>query len=132
MSCDYAVWYPHKRLSDVEAGALYLALCDGDTSGVREHPAVDAFYAELVAKHPQIDDLPEGQLDDHDLCPWSIAFDRSPGHLIMCCVWSKADDVGDLLKTLAIKHGLALYDPQSDRIHYPDAPGPARPWWKPW
>lgn len=133
MSCDHAVWFPHKRLSNAEAGALYLALCDGDTSGVQAHPAIDAFYEELVAKHPQIDDISDDQVDDHDLCPWSIAFDRSPGHLIMCCVWSKADHVSSLLKSLAAKHGLAIYDPQSESIHYPSSPtAEGRPWWKLW
>lgn len=133
MSCDYAVWFPHKHLSDAEAGAMYLALCDGDTSGVLAHPSVDAFYDELVAKHPEIDDIPDDQVDDHDLCPWSVAFDRSGGHLIMCCVWSKANDVDALLKPLARKHGLALYDPQSERVHYPDgSTGGAKPWWKLW
>ena len=118
MSCDYAVWFPYRHLSNREAGVLYSSLCDGDTSGVQQHPAIEAFYDELVAMHPQIDDIPESQIGDHDLCPWSIAFDRSPAHLIMCCVWSKADYVDGLLRPLAARHGLALYDPQSDVIHY--------------
>lgn len=131
MSCDHAVWFPYVRLSNTEAGALYIALCDGDTSGARAHPAVDAFYEELVAMHPQIDDISDEQVDDHDLCPWSIAFDRSPGHLVMCCVWSKADYVTELLKTLANKHGLALYDPQSESIHYPGGElTKETSWWK--
>ena len=81
--------------------------------------------------HPQIDDISDEQVDDHDLCPWSIAFDRSPGHLVMCCVWSKADYVTELLKTLANKHGLALYDPQSESIHYPGGElTKETSWWK--
>jgi hypothetical protein len=120
MSCDYAVWYPEKRLSDDEARELYLRLCDGDTSGVVAHPAVDAFYTELTAKHPEIDTIPEDRIDDHDYCPWSCKLDRSSGHVIMACVWPKADYVGELVGTLARKHGLALYDPQSERVTYPD------------
>lgn len=119
MSCDHSVWFPAKRLSHEEAGALHNALCEGDTSGVQPHPAVDAFYAELVALHPEIDDVPEDQIDNLDLCPWSCAFDRSDGHIIMSCVWSRADHVSDLLQSLASKHGLALYDPQAARVHYP-------------
>lgn len=119
MSCDHSVWFPYKRLSDAESAALHLALCEGETSGVQPHPAIDAFYAELVAKHPEIDDISEDQIDDHDLCPWSIAFDRSEGHIIVCCVWSKADYVAGLLKSLAQKHGLALFDPQASVVHHP-------------
>lgn len=134
MSCDYGVWFPVKRLPNKDAGLLYTALCDGDVSGVQLHPSVDAFYNDVVSKHPQIDDIPESEIDNHDLCPWSIAFDRSPGHLIMCCVWPKADYVFELLSELAKKHGLALYDPQSERIYYPDGEPPpaAKSRWKFW
>lgn len=61
MICDHAVWFSHQRLSNKQAGALYIALCEGNTSGVQAHPAVDAFYSELVAKHPQIDEITDDQ-----------------------------------------------------------------------
>jgi hypothetical protein len=130
MSCDHAVWYPSARLTDAEAGALYHALCDGRTEGVVPHPAIAAFYEELTSIHPEIDDVPGKKVDDGDPCPWSIAFDRSDAHLIICCVWPKANYVGDLLRRLAKKHGLALYDPQSERVVYPD--DLPRRWWKFW
>ncbi len=87
----------------------------------------------MVAKHPEIDDISEDQIDDHDLCPWSIAFDRSEGHIIMCCVWSKADYVAGLLKSLAEKHGLALFDPQAGVVHNPvGVLAKSKPRWKFW
>ncbi|KQV94567.1 hypothetical protein [Rhizobacter sp. Root1221] len=133
MSCDYSVWHTNTPLTSVEAGRLHARLCEGDTSGVAAHPGIAAFYAELTAKHPEIDDLPEDQVDDAELCPWSIAFDQSDGHIIMCCVWSKADYVGSLVSSLATKHGLAFYDPQSERVVYPGIAQEApRPWWKVW
>jgi hypothetical protein len=135
MSCDFGVWFPHKRLSNKEAGALYARLCEGDTSEVVPHPAVDAFYTELTARHPEIETIPEERLDDHDYCPWSAALDRSPAHVIMPCVWSRADYVTRLVRELARKHGLAVYDPQSDRITYPDdaAASSRKPrWWRRW
>ncbi len=120
MSYDLAVWHPQKQISNQEATELYLRLCDGDRSGVVPHPAINAFYAELIAKHPQIDTIPEEKIDDHDYCPWSCKLDYSPGHVIMCCVWSKATYVHELVQTLARKHGLALYDPQSEKVIYAD------------
>jgi hypothetical protein len=120
MSCDYGVWYPHKRLRNEEAGELYQRLCDGDASGVAPHPAIDAFYAELTARHPEIDAIPKERVDDHDYCPWSCKHDRSAGHVIVCCVWPTATYVGELVEDLARKHGLAVYDPQSDKVIYPD------------
>lgn len=134
MSCDFAVWYARTRPSAEEAQALYGKLCEGDVSGVEPHPGIDAFYAALTSKHPEIDDVPEERVDDTDLCPWSVAFDRSPGHLIMCSVWSKANYVEGLIRQLASEHGLVVYDPQSQVVHCPESlsnpAGPSRPWWK--
>jgi len=120
MSFDLGVWYPQKRIGNKEAGELYVRLCEGDRSGVVPHPAVDEFYAELTAKRPEIDKVPEEKIDDHDYSPWSCKLDRSPGHVIMSCVWPKATDVHRFVQNLAHKHGLALYDPQSDVVTYPD------------
>lgn len=135
MSCDFGVWYPNKRLSNKEAGELYVKLCDGNLEGVEPNPAIENFYKELSEKHPEIDDIPEEEIDNTDLCPWSIAHDKSPGHMIMCCVWSKADYVYQLVINLAKKHGLAVFDPQSSRIIYPDgqiSEPEKKPWWKFW
>ena len=132
MSCDFGVWFPYERLSSTEALQLYSRLCDGESSLARPHPAVEAFYNELVAKYPEIDTVEDDRIDDHDYCPWSCALDYSPGHVIMACVWSKADYVGELVHSLARKHGLAVYDPQSERITYPDVDSTSkkRPWWR--
>jgi hypothetical protein len=120
MSCDFFVWYPQKQISNVKATELYVRVCDGDASALAPHPSIDAFYAELTARHPEIDTIPEEKIDDHDYCPWSCKLDYSPSHVIMCCVWSKASYVHELVQVLARKHGLALYDPQSERVTYPD------------
>jgi hypothetical protein len=120
MSFDLGVWYPQERIGNDDAGKLYLRLCDGDTSGVVPNPAIDAFYAELTARYPELDTVPEEKIDDHDYSPWSCKLDHSPGHVIMACVWPKATGVHKLVQDLARKHGLALYDPQSDVVTYPD------------
>lgn len=117
-----AVWSTRRRLTDAEAGALYGQLCGSVVDGVVSHPGIEAFYSELTAKHPEIDTVPDERIDDTDYCPWSVAFDRSPGHLVMCCVWSKAEYVDGLVRRLARKHGLAVFDPQSGKIQYPDSP----------
>lgn len=109
-----------KRISNEAARELYGLLCDGDTSSVANHPAVEAFYAELTATHPEIDTLPDEKIGDLDSCPWSCKLDHSPGHVIMSCVWPKASDVDLLVHNLASKHGLAVYDPQDEEVTYPD------------
>lgn len=136
MSFDLGVWYPSKHLTDSEPGDMYVRLCESEVDIVEPHASIDAFYADLTAKHPEIDTIPDDRIDDNDYCPWSCALDRSPGHVIMPCVWSKADYVHSLVHQLAEHHGLAVYDPQSERITYPKAFAAAkvakRPWWRPW
>ena len=135
MSYDLSVWYPSERISNTEATQVYIKLCDSDTTGVSPNPAVDAFYEELTGIHPEIDDMPEDKIDE---CPWNCAFDRSPGHVIMCCGWDKSEYCLDLIWSIAQKHGLALFDPQSETIVYPDGssgnepPSHKKPWWKFW
>ncbi len=134
MSYDLGVWYPHKRLSDAEAGKLYVGLCEGTAESPAAHPSVEAFYKELTAKHPEIDTVPDNKIDDHDYCPWSCALDHWPSHVIMSCVWPKAEYVHGLVKSLAYKHGLAVFDPQSGTITYPEQSSTtkSKPWWKVW
>jgi hypothetical protein len=136
MSFDLGVWFPHKSLTDQEAGETYVRLCGGDSAGLRPHPALDAFYTDLTARYPEIDTIPEDRIDDHDYCPWSCALDRSPAFIVMPCVWSQAENVYRCVHDLARKHGLAVYDPQSGRITYPDAQAglsaSRRAWWRLW
>jgi hypothetical protein len=135
MSFDLAVWYPDRRLSSEEAGQRYGRLCEGEVGEVVENPSVLAFHEELTAKHPELDDIPEEKLDDREYCPWSVQMDRSPGHVTMCCVWSRAEYVRHLVGDLARKHGLALYDPQEGAIIYPNGNSgddAKKPWWRVW
>ena len=133
MSCDFGILSLENKISNNEASELYGALCDGDISGVVPNQAIDDFYKELTSKHPEIDDVPDEEIDNIDLCPWSIAFDRSPGHLIVSCVWPKADYVYELVAELARKYGLAIYSPQAEIIVYADgSEGNSKPWWKFW
>lgn len=130
MSCDFAIWQTASELSNEEAVRLYNELCEGKTSGVVASPAIEALYAELTELHPEIHDIPESEIDNPDLCPWSIAFDRSPGHLIICSIWSEAEYVAGLLANLSEKHGLALFNPQTSVVIYPRPSN--RPWWRFW
>jgi hypothetical protein len=118
VSFDLGAWRTKRRLTDEEAGALYVALCESRIEGVVPDPAVDAFYAELTTRYPEIDIIPDERIDDHDYCPWSCALDRSPGHVIMACVWSQAENVQRVVHELAAKHGLAVYDPQQGKVFY--------------
>ena len=119
MSYDLALWFPNEILSDEQALEKYNKLCNDETSGLTPHPSIGSFYLELYKLHPEIDDVPEEKLGDFDFSPWSMEHDLSDRHLMLSCVWSHAEYVHDLVLTLAQKHGLAMFDPQLIKIHYP-------------
>ena len=116
MSFDLAVWSASLDLSHKTALDLYVSLCEGKA----EHPIADAgvdeFYRDLTSQHPELDAVPD---DEVDSCPWSAGFDRSPGHLIMCMSWSRANDMFHLVRGLAEKHNVSVFDPQQGRLIYP-------------
>jgi hypothetical protein len=119
MSYDLAVWFPDRILSDEQALHQYHKLCEGDISELNPHASLGNFYLELYKIHPEIDDVPEDKIGDFDFSPWSAEHDLSDRHMLICCVWSHADYVHDLVLNLAHKHGLAVFDPQLMKIHYP-------------
>ena len=138
MSFDLAIWANDATRSAAEAAELYASLCDDLPSvydSLPESAGIESFYEELTSLHPEIDDVPVEEIENTDLCPWSVAFDRSDKHILICAVWSKADYVGNLVLTLAQKHGLAVFDPQDGSIHLSgdsDTRRTTRPWWKFW
>jgi hypothetical protein len=119
VSYDLAVWFPDRILSNEQALEQYRKLCDENIDGLISHPSISNFYWELYKLHPEIDDVPEDKLGDFDFSPWSVAHDLSDRQLMLSCVWSHADYVHDLVLNLAQKHGLAVFDPQLTKIHYP-------------
>ncbi|HEV8146058.1 MAG TPA: hypothetical protein VGP79_06750 [Bryobacteraceae bacterium] len=122
MSFDLGVWQGDTALSDKEAAKLYVELCEGKRIPT-EHPAVEAFYRELCSIYPEIDTLPADEVDN---CPWSIAHDRSGSHVLMCMVWSRAEDVAAVVMDLAVKHGLICFDPQATKVYLPPNLKPKR------
>ena len=119
MSYDLALWFPHQILSDEQALQQYEKLCVGDISELNPHPSVGNFYLELYKIHPEIDDVPDDKIGNFDFSPWSVEHELSDRHLMLSCVWSHAHYVHDLVLDLAKKHGLAVFDPQETKIHYP-------------
>jgi translation elongation factor EF-Tu-like GTPase len=119
VSCDLAVWFPDRILSDEQALEQYHELCDENIDRFIPYPSISNFYLELYEIHPEIDDVPEEKIGDFDFSPWSVAHDVSDRHIRMSCVWSHADYVHDLIVNLAQKYGLVVFDPQLTKIHYP-------------
>jgi len=113
MSWDCAVWHSNSVKNKDDAEILYRKLCDGDTSLIGPTQRIQDFYEELTAKHPEIDDIGEDEIDNSDLCPWSVGFDKSEGHIIMSCILIKTDYINKLVQELAEKYELSFYEPQN-------------------
>ncbi len=119
MSFDLGVWNTTRRLTQEEAAGVWREGDESNPGLLASSSALDAFCAELTAMHPEIDDIPDEQIDNHELCPWTVAICRSPGQLILCITWSRAEYIRKLIHSLARKHALAVYDPQIGRLSYP-------------
>ena len=112
MSWYCAVWHCNSVKNKEDAEILYRRLCEGDTSLIGPTQRTQEFYEELTAKHPEIDDISQDEIDNLDLCPWSITFDKSEGHIIMSCILIKAEYINTLVQDLAKKYELSFYEPQ--------------------
>ncbi len=116
MSFDLAVMNVETPISSGQAAKIYDELCEGNYDILKPSEQIDAFYRELIEKYPDIDSYSDDEVDD---CPWSVNIDVSDGAVLMCVVWSRAEEVAPFVMRLAEKHGLACYDPQDDKLHLP-------------
>jgi hypothetical protein len=119
MSFDLAVWDSPVAVTNEEADEIYAKLCEGQPLAGLPSPAIQSFYTELIAKWPEIDTLAKEDLDDLDLCPWSCALYRSGRYVIMSCIWSRAEKVRAFVESLANKHRLVQFNPQTGHVSLP-------------
>lgn len=118
VSFDLAVFSAVRSLTADEARDVYVRLGDGEdwTAMLEADERVDQFADEIRARWPDIDDLPDEEVDDS---PWSIGFDVSLAYMIVSFVWSRVDDAVPSFVEAAKKHGLYVFDPQEDALQLP-------------
>jgi len=83
---------------------------------------VYAFYSSLTDRYPEIEMLPEDELD---ACPWACGIDFSVGHVIMAIQLEKSAKILPHVLALAGQHELVCYDPQAGKVHLPPRLRPA-------
>jgi len=110
MSFDLAVWRSDGFLGNEEAGEIYRRLCGSDTISCDDDLQINAFYAEVTGRYPEIDTVPEDYVDGS---PWACALDRSGRHVLMAIVPSRASELVAVVAALARKHQLLCFDPQN-------------------
>ena len=103
MSFDLAVWEGPRPTSDAAAGEVFARLLAALDAGESEPPTpgIAAFVDALLARWPD--------LDVDESSPWSAT------HLIGDAS-GRADEAGAFIAATAREHGLACYDPQSERL----------------
>ncbi|MEU8015903.1 hypothetical protein AB0B74_08020 [Micromonospora parva] len=122
MSFDLYVWHEEQPVTAAEARAKLERWGDGAQEVFAAHPAVGRFYDALLDRFPPLESLGEDDIDR--LGVWSMTPERSDAIVAVSCVWSRADDVGTAVLTLAAEHGLICYEPGYHVVN-PNAPGHA-------
>lgn len=110
------VWSSDTAISDREAADLYVTMSDGRYPPNEFNAEVYSFYCRLIQCYPEIDLVPENELE---ACPWACALDVSDSHLIMAIQPNKSYSVVPVVLELAEQHGLICFNPQSGKVHLP-------------
>ncbi|MGC4755582.1 hypothetical protein [Micromonospora trifolii] len=122
MSFDLYVWHEDQSVTAAEARAKLERWGDGVPEVFAAHPAVERFYDALLDRFPPLESLGDDDIDR--LGVWSMTPERSDAIVAVSCVWSRADEVGTAVLTLAAEHGLICYEPGYHVVN-PNAPGHA-------
>ena len=116
MSYDLFVFKGPLPRSEAEFSERVGRLDAGDETAFEPSPQMAAFYEELLRKYPALEDLPD---DTVDRSVWAMTPDESDRLIALNFGWPHAERVAKDLPKLALKHGLAVLDPQSGAIVRP-------------
>jgi hypothetical protein len=119
VSFDLVVLSGAKPLDADGAREAYERLCEGAewSTVLAEDDRVAQFVAALSAQWPDIDALPESEVDSS---PWSSGFEVSPAHVVIAMRFSAADAVVEFCSATALSLGLYVFDPQDGTLYSPD------------
>lgn len=113
MSFDLGFWWEGQEISPDEAARKYLAMVEGDTRVVSEHPALEGFYGALTSRYPDLDE------ENLETSPWAVSLYRTGECVITSISYSRQWEVCDFVLELAREYGITSYDPQSQQVHFP-------------
>ena len=116
MSFYLGVWKSLTAISDDEAAGEYRVLSEGKSAPAGFDNQVYAFYSRLTDLYPEIDLLPEAELD---ASPWACAIDMSGSHVIMAILPEKTESVVPKVLALAEQHELVCFDPHAGKVYLP-------------
>jgi len=104
---DIGVWYEPAPPTDGEAAHTYARLQAGDLGAVEPSPAVAAFYGALTSRFPELDRLPD---DEVDASPWTAPLEVSTGHVLATVAWSRVAEVAPIVVALSPRLWFAILE----------------------
>jgi hypothetical protein len=110
------LWNSPMAISDDEAAARYRALSDEKSVEPEFDDQVYTFYSRLTSKYPEIEMVPEDELD---ACPWASGLDVAGDHVIMAIQLEQAPKIIGHIVALAAQLDLVYFDPQADKVYLP-------------
>jgi hypothetical protein len=110
------VWNSATAISNDEAAARYLALSDEKSVEPEFDDQVYAFYSRLTSQYPEVEMIPEDELD---ACPWASALDVTGDHVIMAIQLEHAPKIIGHIVALAAQLVLVCFDPQAGKVYLP-------------
>jgi hypothetical protein len=116
MSFYLGVWNSPTAISDDEAAARYLVLSKERSVEPEFDERVYAFYCGLTGLYPEVEMVPEAELD---ACPWASGLDLSGDHVIMAIQPEKSEKVIPQVLALAEQLELVCFDPQAGKVYLP-------------
>lgn len=106
-----------QRFSEAEA-----RFAVGDAEFPEANPAtprLQAFLTDLEARWPDLDS-PRASWKDS---PWASGFFVDDGSIVLNIQWPRAQEVARYVSELTERHGLQLFDPQTERVVLPSRLG---------
>jgi len=116
MSYYLGVWNSPTAISDDEAATRYRVLSAEKSAEPEFDASVYTFYCGLTRLYPEIEMVPE---DDLDSCPWACGLEVTGDHVIMAIQPGQCERITPKVLALAARHELVCFDPQACKVHLP-------------
>jgi hypothetical protein len=110
------VWNSPTAISDDEAAARYRELNDEKSVEPKFDEHVYAFYSRLTNLFPDVEMVPEDELD---ASPWASGIEIAADHVIMAIQIEQAQKIIGQIVSLAAKYELICFDPQAGKVYLP-------------
>jgi hypothetical protein len=116
MSFYLGVWNSPTAISDDEAGAEYHEHREENSVESEFDAQVYGFYSRLTRHYPEVEMVPEDELDGS---PWACSLDVTDIYVIIVIQPEKPKNIFPFIRALAAQYKLVCFDPQARKVHLP-------------